>query len=124
MAPQTSTRMTSKEFAELPDDGRQYELIEGELVLNPSPFTRHQRIVFRIGHQLQNYFDDHGGGETFIAPLDVVLAEDVVVEPDVMVVRDERRSIITARHIQGAPNIVVEVLSDGTRRKDEVTKRR
>jgi Uma2 family endonuclease len=124
MAPQTSTRMTYKDFAELPDDGKHYELIEGELVLNPSPVTRHQQICFKIARWLQTYFDEHGGGEAFIAPLDVVLSDDVVVEPDVMVVRSERTVIVTESNIQGAPNIVVEVLSDRTRRRDEIVKRK
>lgn len=124
MAPQTSTRMTYKDFAELPDDGKHYELIEGELILNPSPVTRHQQIVLRIAVRLDTYFIEHGGGEVFIAPLDIVLADDVVLEPDLMVVRGDRKSIVGEKNIQGAPNIVVEVLSDGTRRKDEILKRK
>ncbi|MDP9192068.1 MAG: Uma2 family endonuclease [Acidobacteriota bacterium] len=124
MAPQTSTRLTYEDYLELPDDGKQYELIEGELVLNPTPITRHQRIVFKIAMHLQLYFDQHGGGEAFIAPLDVVLADDVVLEPDVMVVLSERFSIIGEKNIQGAPNIVVEVLSESTRKWDETVKRK
>jgi Uma2 family endonuclease len=124
MAPQTSTRMTYQDFAGLPDNGKHYELIEGELVLNPSPVTRHQQIVRKIVVRLDLYFTDHGGGEVFVAPLDVVLADDVVLEPDLIVVRDERRSIVTDKNIQGAPNIVVEILSEGTRRRDEILKRK
>lgn len=124
MAPQTTSRMTYRDFAELPDDGKHYELIEGELILNPSPVTRHQQIIRRILVRLDMYFTEQGGGEAFIAPLDVVLAEDVVVEPDLMVVRSERMSIVRETNIQGAPNIVVEVLSDGTRKRDEIVKRK
>jgi Uma2 family endonuclease len=124
MAPQTSTRLTYEDYLELPDDGKQYELIEGELVLNPTPITRHQRIVLKIAIHLQMYFDRQGGGEAFVAPLDVVLAEDVVLEPDVMVVLSERMSIVGEKNIQGAPNIVVEVLSEGTRKRDETIKRK
>lgn len=124
MAPQTTARITYKEFAELPDDGKRYELIEGELVLNPAPVTRHQQIVRKILVLIDRYFTDHGGGEVFVAPLDVVLAEDVVLEPDLMVVRSDRMSIVRRKNIQGAPNIVIEVLSDGTRRKDEIVKRK
>lgn len=116
--------MTYKDFAELPDDGKHYELIEGELILNPTPIPRHQRIAFKIALHLQLYFMEQGGGEAFIAPLDVVLADDVVLEPDVMVIRSERMSIVGETNIQGAPNIVVEVLSDRTRKRDEIVKRK
>jgi Uma2 family endonuclease len=124
MAPQTTSRMTYQDFLDMPDVGKHYELIEGELVLNPSPITRHQQIAFKIALRIQTCFDDHGGGEVFMSPLDVVLADDVVLEPDVMVIRDERRSIVGEKNIQGAPNIVVEVLSDRTRRRDEILKRK
>jgi Uma2 family endonuclease len=116
--------MTYKEFAELPDDGKRYELIEGELILNASPVTRHQQIVRRILASLDRYFMDHGGGEVFVSPLDVVLADDVVLEPDLMVIRSERMSIVAKKNIQGAPNIVIEVLSESTRRKDQIIKRK
>ena len=124
MAPQTSTRITYEDFLELPDDGKQYELIEGELVLNPTPITRHQWIAGNIYHAFRNYLDEHDTGKAFMAPLDVVLAEDVVLEPDVMLIRHERSAIIGEKNIQGAPNIVVEVLSDSTRKWDEVVKRK
>ena len=124
MAPQTATRITYKELAELPEDGKLYELIEGELILNPTPVTRHQRIAFNIAWDLKAYFKEHGGGEAFITPYDVVLAEDVVLQPDVLVVRNERMSIVGEKNIQGAPNIVVEVLSDSTRRRDLNVKRK
>ena len=124
MAPQTSTRLTYEDYLELPDDGKQYELIEGELVLNPTPITRHQWIAGNIYHAFRNYLDDRDIGKAFTAPLDVVLAEDVVVEPDVMLILRERIAIIGDKNIQGAPNIVVEVLSDGTRKWDEVVKRK
>lgn len=124
MAPQTSTRLTYEDYLELPDDGKRYELIEGELVLNPTPVTRHQWIVGNIYHAIRNYLDDHDIGKAFMAPLDVVFADDVVLEPDVMVILRERISIIGEKNIQGAPNLVVEVLSDGTRKRDETIKRK
>jgi Uma2 family endonuclease len=124
MAPQTSTRLTYEDYLELPDDGKQYELIEGELVLNPTPITRHQWIVGNLYHAIRDYLDDHDIGKAFMAPLDVVLAGDVVVQPDVMVILRERFPIIGEKNIQGAPNIVVEVLSDGTRKWDETVKRK
>jgi len=124
MAPQTSTRLTYEDYLELPDDGKQYELIEGELVLNPTPITRHQWIVGNIYHAIRDYLDDHDIGKAFMAPLDVVLAGDVALQPDVMVILRGRFPIIAKKNIQGAPNIVVEVLSEGTRKWDETVKRK
>lgn len=116
--------MTYQDLLELPDDGKQYELIEGELVLNPAPVPRHQWIVLNIAAELRTYHRRQGGGRVFSAPIDVVLSEDVVLQPDVIVIRTERLSTIGETNIQGAPNLVVEVLSDGTRRRDENLKRK
>jgi Uma2 family endonuclease len=124
MAPQTSTRLTYEDYLELPDDGKQYELIEGELILNPAPIPRHQWIALNIAGELRNYHRQQGGGRALVAPIDVVLAEDVVLQPDVIFIRTERLSIVGEKNIQGAPNIVVEVLSDSTRRRDEIVKRK
>jgi Uma2 family endonuclease len=124
MAPQTSTRLTYEDYLELPDDGKQYELIEGELILNPAPIPRHQWIALNIAGELRNYHRQQGGGRALVAPIDVVLAEDVVLQPDVIFIRTERLSIVGEKNIHGAPNIVVEVLSDSTRRRDEIVKRK
>jgi Uma2 family endonuclease len=123
MAPQTSTPMTYQDLLELPDDGNHYELIDGELYVNAAPLLRHQRILRRIVTLLDRYLEDHQAGEVFFSPTDVVLAEDNVVEPDAFVICSSRAVIAKTKSVEGAPNIVIEVLSDGTRRRDEVMKR-
>ncbi|HYR29005.1 MAG TPA: Uma2 family endonuclease, partial [Thermoanaerobaculia bacterium] len=67
---------------------------------------------------------EHGGGEAIPSPLDVVLNDVNIVEPDVIVIKTERASIVGPKNVQGAPNLVVEVLSDGSRRADEIKKRK
>jgi Uma2 family endonuclease len=124
MAPQTSTRLTYEDYLELPNDGKRYEIIEGELFVNPSPFTRHQRIVGRFFAALDRYFEQNGGGEAFVAPLDVVLTDDSIVQPDVIVVTAVRSACVGEKNINGAPDIVIEVISDGSRRSDEIVKRK
>ena len=119
-----TTRLTYDDFVKLPDDGNRYEIIDGELYVNPSPVPRHQDIVLNLAIALRLYFHEHGGGKVYIAPLDVVLAEDGIVEPDLVVIRSERTSIIGDKNVRGVPNLVIEVLSDGTRRVDEGKKRR
>lgn len=124
MAPEIATRLTYEDYLDLPEDGKQYELIEGELTLNPAPVPRHQWIVLNIAGELRTYHLYNRAGTVFSAPVDVVLADDVVVQPDVVVICHDRMSILAETNIQGAPSIVVEVLSDRTRRKDEIIKRK
>ncbi|HYC88222.1 MAG TPA: Uma2 family endonuclease [Thermoanaerobaculia bacterium] len=125
MAPQTATRMTYEEFMALPaDEYRRAELIEGELVLNPAPFFRHQIIAGNIYHAFRNYLAEHRIGSTIMAPADVVLSRENVVQPDVMVFLGENLSMMQWKNAQRAPDIAVEVLSEGTHRHDTVTKRR
>lgn len=124
MAHATATRMTYSDLAALPDDGKQYELIDGELFVNASPVTRHQRIVRVLLNRIDRFFEEHGGGEVFPSPYDVVFDEVNVSQPDVVVVTSDRASIIGENNIHGAPNLLVEVLSNSTRRRDEILKRR
>lgn len=125
MAPQTATRMTYEEFMALPgEEGKHYELIEGELVVNPAPLVKHQRIVRKLLTALDRYFEERGGGEVLCAPLDVALSPDNVLEPDLIVILSDRLPLLGAANMQGPPNIAVEVLSEGTRRRDVVVKRR
>lgn len=119
-----TSRMTYSDLLDLPEDGKQYEIHEGELVLNPAPIPRHQLIVLNIAAEFHIYLRANGGGRVFMAPIDVLLAQDVVVQPDVIVVRTDRVRMVGERNIQGPPNLVVEVLSDATRRRDENIKRK
>src|SRR5215212_6847488 len=125
MAPQTATRITYEEFMALPEEeGKHYELIEGELVVNPAPLPRHQRIVRKLIGRLDRYFEAHGSGEVWHAPLDFVLSRENVLEPDVAVILRERADIVGPKNVQGVPDIVIEVLSEGTNRNDKTVKRR
>lgn len=109
------------------DGDERYELIEGELVpMGPAPFLRHQRIAFNIALALRAYAEASGRGETFIAPVDVVLRADgpgTVLQPDVVFISSEHRERLTPANIQGPPDLVVEVLSPSNARKDAVRKR-
>ncbi|HEY0142771.1 MAG TPA: Uma2 family endonuclease [Thermoanaerobaculia bacterium] len=123
MAPQTSTKLTYEDYLQLPDDGNRYEIIDGELVLNPTPVFRHQRILGNLFFALELHFRSHGGGLVVVAPFDVVLSPHQMYEPDLLIVLDEHRSIVTEKNVTGAPDLVVEILSPGTRSRDEKVKR-
>ena len=122
--PTSARKLTYDDFCGFPDDGRRHELIEGEHYVTPSPATVHQRLVGRLQAALHAYLEGRECGEVFTAPFDVVLSMHDVVEPDLLVVLDDQQDILTDRNVQGAPALVVEILSPGTRRRDETLKRR
>jgi Uma2 family endonuclease len=85
--------------------------------------TRHQRISGELFFSLRGYLGAKANGTVFAAPFDVVLSNHDVVEPDLLVILADQADILTAQHVQGAPAIMVEILSPGTRRRDETLKR-
>lgn len=118
-------RLTYDDLALWPDDGKRHEIIDGEHYVTPSPNLRHQRLVGRLYAAFEFYLRDHrDAGEALLAPLDVVLSQFDVVEPDLLFVAADQADILTVKHVRGAPAIVVEVLSSGTRRIDEKIKYR
>ena len=119
-----SVKFTYDDFLNFPDDGRRHEIIDGEHFVTPSPNMKHQRVATRLTIALGRYLVDHRIGEVFAAPFDVVLSDLDVVEPDLLYISRERADVLTDKHVRGAPDLVVEILSPGTRRTDEVTKRK
>jgi Uma2 family endonuclease len=122
-AKSTRRRWTYSEFAHLPISGStRYEIIDDELVVTPSPGTRHQRIVTRLVFTLYGFVEAHDLGEVFVSPFDVLFAEGDYLEPDVLFVRKDRADVVTDRGIEGPPDLVVEVLSPSTAERDRGTK--
>lgn len=112
---------TYADLASFPHDGLRREIIDGELIVSPSPKTRHQRVVGRLYLTIANHIAASGGGEVFVAPLDVVLTERNVIEPDLLFVADDQTEILTEPNVQGTPALAIEVLTDP--RLDRVRKR-
>jgi len=120
-----SSKLTYDDYVNFPNDGKRYEIIDGELYVNPSPNMKHQRVLLRLAVALTTFVEKHHLGEVFVAPFDVVLSEIDVLEPDILFISAARKNnILTHANVQGAPDLVVEVLSAGTRRYDETTKRK
>ena len=108
-----------------PDDGKRHEIIDGVHYVTPSPVTRHQAISGRLYLSLGNFLAEHPQlGRVFFAPFDVIFTRWDVVEPDLLVIAGDQLDILTTKNVQGAPAIVVEILSPGTRKVDESIKRR
>lgn len=122
---QTETiKLTYEDYALIPDDGRRHEIIDGDEVVSPSPRTKHQRLVLEVAYRLRQPVQQHGLGEVFVAPFDVVLSDHDIVQPDVLFVADARLSLVDEVNCKGAPDLVCEVLSESTRRTDLLRKRR
>jgi len=118
-----TTHLTYDDLRQIPPDRNRYELIEGELFVSPAPNTEHQLRVGNLFAQLWYFVREHDLGKVFVAPYDVVLAPSTVLEPDIVFVSKARQSIVKATCIEGAPDLVVEVVSDSSRTIDRFVKR-
>ena len=103
--------------AQMPDDGKRYEIVDGDLVVSPSPKRRHQRAVGILLNFLIRA-QQAGCGEAYVAPFHVVFDPHNVTEPDLLFISRGRLGIVTEDNVQGAPDLVVEVLSESTRDRD------
>jgi Uma2 family endonuclease len=117
-------KLTYDDFLLFPDDGKRHELIDGEHYVTPSPNLRHQEISGRLFLLIGTWLRDHPSGRILYAPLDVLFSQFDVVEPDLLYVSNERAAALLAGpYVTGAPDLVVEIASPSTRRRDETIKR-
>lgn len=107
----------------LPDDGKRYEVVWGELLVTPSPVPMHQRVVSRLLVSLHMYCDRHGIGEVLTSPADISWGEDILVQPDVFVIAREEAGARDWASVKTL-RLVVEVLSPSTARHDRFQKRK
>ena len=112
-----AAKLTYEDYRNTPEDER-YELLDGELLMTAAPNIAHQRVSGRLEMRLRTFVEERGLGEVFDAPTDVVLSDTDVVQPDLLFVSRDRADIVTADNVQGAPDLVVEVLSPSTARRD------
>jgi len=115
-------KLTYEDFVRFPDDGMRHELIDGEHYVTPSPNIGHQRVVGQLYGLIWTYLRTRPVGELFVAPFDVVFSNVDVVEPDLLYVSQGRASILTQANVKGTPDLVVEVRSPSTGRRDETIK--
>jgi Uma2 family endonuclease len=124
MAMPATTIWTADMVRALPDDGKRYEVIDGELFVTPAPTLIHQRATFDLATVLRRYVDAHAIGEVLLAPADVLAAQHVTVQPDVFVAPlVEGRKPVSWQEV-GTPLLAIEILSPSTARADRHVKRR
>jgi len=114
---------TYEDYRQLPE-GTPYELIQGQLVMSPAPTPDHQQVARRLFRILDAHVVERGAGEVFFAPIDVRLAEDNVPQPDLLYIAADHTDRIGEQAIEGAPDLVAEILSPATAHRDLTEKKR
>ena len=117
-------KLTYDDFLLFPDDGMRHELIDGEHYVTPSPNTKHQTVSVTLTVLIGGWLEANPIGRLYHAPFDVVFTRFDVVEPDLLYLSNDRAaSVLTPQHVRGAPELVIEIGSPGTRARDETKKR-
>lgn len=112
-------KLTYEDYVLIPEDGQRHEILDGEHYVTPSPFTSHQRVSSRLHSSLGPFIIERDLGILLAAPMDVVLSPHDIAQPDLLFISNARMGILTEKNVQGAPDLVVEILSGSTRRRDE-----
>ena len=112
-----TVKFTYREYLLLPEQDRR-ELIGGDFYVVPAPNVRHQNVVANLGIALQKFVKKNVLGMFLLGPIDVVLSDEDVVQPDILFISKDRLGILTEDNVRGAPDLVVEVLSPSTADRD------
>lgn len=114
---------TYEDYAKLPE-GTPCQLIGGKLIMTPAPSTYHQEISKRLGYLLYEYAElKQKLGKVFHAPIDVYFEDEETYQPDIIFISNNRVGIIKKEKIEGAPDIIMEILSPSTAYYDLVHKK-
>lgn len=122
--PARKLKYTYQDYLLFPDDGNRHEIIGGEHYVTPAPNWRHQLVAGNLHRLASPFVHENRLGYILFAPFDVVLSDEDVVQPDLLFISRDRASIAQERGAFGAPDLVIEVLSESTRRRDETIKLR
>jgi Uma2 family endonuclease len=116
--------LTWRDLWRTPDDGKRYEIIDGVLYVSPAPVPLHQRVLRALFLVLNRHVTRHQLGEVFFAPIGIVLEVPSAVQPDLVFIGERQGDIVKEKAVFGAPDLLVEVLSPSSERRDRSLKRR
>ena len=121
----TIKRLTCDDLAAIPQEreGDRHEIIDGELVVTPAPAPKHQIVSRSLFRRLDQHVVEHDLGEVYCAPIDIRFTPDNIPIPDIILIARDRLHTVGPKSVDGPPDLVVEILSPGTRRRDLTTKR-
>ena len=114
-----SRKLTYEDYLRFPDDGNRHEILDGEHYVTEAPYPRHQSVVVQLTWWIESHLRQKRLGRLYVAPIDVLLAKHDIVQPDLLFISNASMKILTEKNVQGAPDLVIEVLSDSTRKRDE-----
>lgn len=117
-----SREYTAADYMKLPDYPRQ-ELIGGEFFVSPAPKLNHQDLIGKIYAWLFYWLEKHPIGKVFLSPVDVILSEKNVVQPDLCFVLNNHLDIMTPDNLQGTPDFIIEILSPSNEGNDRIRKK-
>jgi Uma2 family endonuclease len=121
----STTRITWRDAQLMPENGKRYEAIDGELYVTTAPSRRHQWVTFQLARVLSRLLQDSGHGWVYIAPIGVEFPDtEEGVQPDIIFVSRAHAERLADEGIRGAPDLVVEILSPATRQRDRTIKRK
>ncbi|MEA2560921.1 MAG: hypothetical protein QOH06_2425 [Acidobacteriota bacterium] len=116
-------KLPYEDYVLLPDDGKRHEILDGEHYVTAAPCPQHQAILGELYLWIGSFLRQNRLGWIFFAPVDVLLSKHDIVKPDFLFISNERLTTLTEKNVQGAPDLVIEVLFPSTRRIDEGLKR-
>ena len=114
---------TYQDYLDLPEDGKRYEVINGELVMAPAPNTSHQKVSVKLEFAIEKFLEKDNIGTLLHAPIAVVLSETVVLQPDIVFIANENSGIITEKNLSGAPDLIIEIVSPSSGYYDLIEKK-
>ncbi len=117
-------KLTYEDYCALPNDGRRYQIVEGDVSATPAPASSHQRISANLEMIIRQHVKKNRLGAVYDAPIDVILDDHNILQPDILFVRKDRLGIVNERGVEAGPDLVVEILSPSTRRLDRTDKMR
>lgn len=117
-------KFTYEHYVLIPNDGNRHEIVDGDHFMNPAPNSYHQLISGRLYFQLYSQITLHKLGLVFVAPINVQLSEFDIVQPDLVVVLNDRKSILTKPKIDGVPSLIIEIVSPSNANHDRDLKKK
>jgi Uma2 family endonuclease len=124
MATPQEVLFTAEDYKNLPETGPRYQLVQGDLIVAPAPNRYHQEISGNLEFIFRAYLKEHPIGKVYHAPFDVYLDEHNIFQPDILFVSKERSGILTRQGAEGAPDLIIEILSPSSARLDLDRKRK
>lgn len=119
----TDIRFDYEAYRALPETGPRYQLVDGDLIMSPAPSFWHQEVAARLFLEMRTFVEQGRLGKVLFSPLDVILSDEDVLQPDIVFISTARKKIIVKEGLRGVPDLCVEVLSPSNRNLDVKTKR-